>query len=63
MATWIELCWRYPDLPIIVREAAGCADWTKQGVYRARVRALGMSPIEEAVAMGVLQDAFEEIAA
>lgn len=62
--TYADIAWRYPDLPIIVSEAAGCTDWARRGVYRARVRALGMSPVEEAVAMGMLQDAFEqEIAA
>lgn len=60
MATWIELCWRYPDLPIIVREAAGCADWARQRAYRAQVRSLGMSPVELELALGILASAFEE---
>lgn len=60
MTTYLDLTWRYPDLLAILRDGIRCRDWTRAGVLRARLRALGMTAFELTIALGLLADAMDE---
>lgn len=54
MDVWLSLTTRFPDFPLILREATHCPDWTAAARLRARVRGLGMTKADQAVALGLL---------